>query len=161
MTDLMTALPDLAAAAAWAPSLAWAFVNLACDFALVLDPQGIIVSVAHADVAGLAPLVVGWVGRHWVDTMTRESQPKAEGLLADVAQHGVAPRREVTLAHLTRMPVAFTAMRLGQGGPTLVVGHDLRTAARLQQRFIVAQRDLEQGYQLAMDRRARLPTLPH
>jgi hypothetical protein len=31
------------------------------------------------------------------------------------------------------------------------VGHDLRAVARLQQRFLLTQRDLEQGYQQALD----------
>jgi len=42
--------------------------------------------------------------------------------------------------------VAYTAVRLGQNGATLAVGHDLRAQAEMQQRFVQAQQALEQSY---------------
>ena len=157
MTALITQLPDLAAAAAWAPSLAQAFVGLACDLALVIDAHGVITFVALGSAAGLAAMVHGWRGSPWAATVSDECRPKISSLLAEVASHGMAPRREVTLTGLSgaslglQIPVAYTAMRLGPSGPILAVGHDLRAAASMQQRFLVAQRDLEQGYQHALD----------
>ena len=148
-------LPDLGPFAALAPSLAQAFVGLDCDLALVLDTQGHITSVAHGAAPGLASLTADWVGRPWQDTVTPDTQAKVQAILAEVAAHGAAKRRELTLlAPGTGLPLACAALRLGPGGPTLVLGHDLRAVARLQQRFIVAQRDLEQGYQMAIERLA-------
>jgi hypothetical protein len=143
-------MPDLGPAAAWAPSLAQAFVGLACDLALVLDEQGCIISVAHGPASGLAEASAGWVGMAWADTVSDDTRAKVNVLLAEVMAQGAARRRELTLRG-AGIPVSFAALRLGAAGPTLVVGHDLRAAARLQQRFIVAQRDLEQGYQMAID----------
>jgi len=145
-------MPDLGPAAAWAPSLAQAFVGLACDMALVLDERGCITSVVHGQASGFAEASAGWVGRAWRDTVTADTQAKVQALLDEVAAKGAAQRRELTL-HTggAGIPVSCAALRLGPSGPTLVVGHDLRGAATLQQRFIVAQRDLEQGYQAAIN----------
>ncbi len=145
-------LPDLGPAAAWAPSLAQAFVGLACDIALVLDEQGRITSVVHGPASGFAEASADWVGKAWRDTVSPDTQAKVQALLDEVAAQGAAQRRELTLrTGAAGIPVSCAALRLGPGGPTLVVGHDLRVAATLQQRFIVAQRDLEQGYQAAID----------
>lgn len=145
-------MPDLGPAAAWAPSLAQAFVGLACDMALVLDESGCISSVVHGPASGLAEASADWVGKPWCDTVTADTQAKVHALLAEVAAQGAAQRRELTLrTGGAGIPVQCAALRLGPGGPTLVVGHDLRVAATLQQRFIVAQRDLEQGYQAAIN----------
>lgn len=43
-------------------------------------------------------------------------------------------------------PVAYNAARLGETGPTLAVGHDLRAQAALQQRFVAAREALERSY---------------
>ena len=148
-------LPDLGPFAALAPSLAQAFVGLDCELALVLDAQGHITNVAHGAAPGLASLTADWVGRPWQDTVTPDTQAKVHAILAEVAAQGAAKRRELTLlAPGGGLPLACAALRLGAGGPTLVLGHDLRAVARLQQRFIVAQRDLEQGYQLAIQKLA-------
>ena len=46
--------------------------------------------------------------------------------------------------------MAYTALRLGPDGPALAVGQDLRTLARMQQRFVRVQQELERGYVAAM-----------
>ena len=156
--------PDLAALSAWAPELADTFVALACDIALVLDDQGVIRKLTqHA----AQPLLPGadWVGLHWVETACTDSRGKVLQMLADVAARGVARRREINHPHpasaalaapetqvaqeasvAVGVAVAYTAIRLGEAGPTLAVGHDLRTQADLQQRFVAAQQALEQSY---------------
>ena len=42
--------------------------------------------------------------------------------------------------------MAYSAARLGESGPMLAVGHDLRAQAALQQRFVAAQEALERSY---------------
>ena len=54
MSNLSPDLAELAAVAAFAPSLAQAFASLACDIALVLDAQGVITRVAHSPGSHLA-----------------------------------------------------------------------------------------------------------
>ena len=148
----MSAVPaeplDLSALSAWAPQLADAFVSLSSDIALVLDADGIVLNVAQGGTAPIAPSAHEWVGRDWADTVTGDTRAKVGLLLKDVASTGFARRREVnhpTTAG-TDIPVAYTALRLGIGGPVLVVGRDLRAVAAIQQRFVDAQREMEQGY---------------
>lgn len=141
---------DLDVLAAWAPELADTFVALACDIALVIDADGRIVTLAQRDERPIAPR--SWVGRLWSQTVDADSRPKVEAMLADVAARGVARRREINHRSGSRavgsaaIPVAYSAARLGAGGPTLAVGQDLRGQAALQQRFVAAQEALERSY---------------
>jgi transcriptional regulator PpsR len=139
---------DLSALSAWAPQLAEAFVSLASDIALVLDQNGVVLNVAQGGTAPLAPSAHEWVGRAWVDTVTGETRAKVGLLLKDVASTGFARRREVNHPSPAGadIPVAYTAMRLGEQGPVLVVGRDLRAVAAIQQRFVDVQREMERGY---------------
>jgi hypothetical protein len=163
MTYLSAELSDLAAMAALAPLLAQAFVSLACDIALVLDPQGIITYVAHSETGSLIPIGAVWIGSRWTETVTLETRSKIEGLLTDVAASGRAQRREVTLSSTAgaTIPVSYAALRLGPAGPTLAVGRDLRAAASLQERFLKAQRELEQGYRVALGAAEKVAPVRH
>ena len=139
---------DLSALSAWAPQLAEAFVSLSSDIALVLDENGVVLNVAQGGTSPLAPSAHEWVGRAWVDTVTGDTRAKVGLLLKDVTTTGFARRREVNHPSSAGadIPVAYTAMRLGEQGPVLVVGRDLRVVAAIQQRFVDAQREMERGY---------------
>ncbi|MFO1328709.1 MAG: hypothetical protein U1F56_15225 [Rubrivivax sp.] len=138
---------DLQVLAAWAPELADTFVALSCDIALVLDGGGAIVKLAQHASRPIAP--EQWLGHAWAETAALDSQGKAQEMLAEVAAEGVARRREINhpsgIGHT--LVVAYSAVRLGEsGGPTLLVGHDLRGDSALQQRFVAAQEALERSY---------------
>ena len=152
MSKLSPDLAELAAVAAFAPSLAQAFASLACDIALVLDAQGVITRVAHSPGSHLAAATADWVGRLLADTVTPDTRDKIDSLLADVASMGLARRREVNLPvqEGPTIPLAFTALRLGPDGPALAAGHDLRAVALMQQRFMRVQQELERGYSQAL-----------
>ncbi len=145
-------LADLAAVAAYAPSLAQAFASLACDLALVLDGQGTITRVAHGPASTLMQATADWVGRPLADTVTPDTRHKIDSLLAEAASLGLARRREVNLpvAQGPTIPLAYTALRLGPEGPMLAAGHDLRAVALMQQRFMRVQQELERGYGVAL-----------
>jgi transcriptional regulator PpsR len=149
--------PDLAALAAWAPELARTFVTLATDIALVIDDAGVVREVAQPSTGPLTPSAHQWVGRPWVDTVSGDTRGKIENLLKEVAATGLARRREVNhpLQPGVDVPVAYTAIRLGERGPVLAVGRDLRTIAAIQQRYIESQQDLERGYWRARQDEAR------
>ena len=136
---------DLSLLSGLAPELAAAFVSLASDIALVIDDGGVIRNVAVGD-AG--PAAEGWVGRPWAETVTGDTRRKIEMLLEDVGASGVARRREVNHPSpgAPDIPVAYTAVRLGVGGPVLAVGRDLRAVAAIQQRFVDAQHEMEREY---------------
>lgn len=161
MTDTVPDLHALAAVAGMAPHLAHAFASLACDLALVLDADGFITLVAHSPAAPLAVASQGWVGRSLVDCVTMETRHKVDSLRADLAAQGLARRRELNLPQPggDPIPVAFSALRLGDSGPCIAAGHDLRSLAQMQQRFLRVQQELERGYGRALRaalRRARL-----
>lgn len=141
-------LPDLGPLSPWAPELAETFVSLASDIALVIDEQGVIRKVAHGGAVPLELTAHDWVGRAWIDTVTGDTRTKIDKLLSEVTTTGLARRREVNhpSAGGENIPVAYTAVRLGEHGPVLAVGRDLRAIAAIQQRFIDAQRDMERGY---------------
>lgn len=153
--------PDLAALSAWAPELAKTFVSLASDIALVIDGNGVIRNVAQGLAQPIAPGASHWVGQSWIDTVSGETRPKIESLLKEVASTGIARRREVNhpLSADNNVPVAYTAVRLGEHGMVLAVGRDLRTIAAIQQRYVDAQRELERGYWQARQAEARYQLL--
>lgn len=152
MNNLPPELAELAAVAGYAPHLAQAFASLACDMALVLDGDGVITRVAHNPSGNLAAVTDGWVGRPLADTVLPQSRPKIARLLGELASQGLARRREVNLSAGGEhgIPVAYTALRLGPGGPSLAVGQDLRAVAQMQQRFLRVQQELERGYDIAV-----------
>jgi len=139
---------DLSALSGCAEELAEVFVSLASDIALVIDDSGVITRVAQSASTPMAPAAERWVGRHWVDTVTGETRRKIELLLSDAATSGLARRREVShgIDSGGDIPVAYTALRLGKGGPVLAVGRDLRAIAAIQQRFQETQQELERSY---------------
>jgi transcriptional regulator PpsR len=144
---LERATGDLSGLSRWAPELAEAFVSLSSDIALVLGADGLIEKVVQSGQNPIAPSATDWVGRAWVDTVTGETRVKIENLLKEVTATGVGRRREVNHPSLgNAIPVAYTAIRLGEGGPLLAVGRDLRAVAAIQQRFLEVQRDTEQAY---------------
>lgn len=149
--------PDLQALSPWARELARTFVTLSSDIALVIDPQGVITDVSQAGQNPVAPSAREWIGRAWSDTVTGETRAKIDAMLADVAAHGLGRRREVNHpgAGGGSIPVAYTAVRLGVGGPVLAVGRDLRATAAIQQRFLEAQQDIERGYWRARQAESR------
>jgi hypothetical protein len=157
MTRPQADVAELAVLAQYAPHLAQAFASLACDIALVIDREGIITAIAHNEARSLAAASQGWLGRPLSSTVTLQTRHKVEKLLADVLATGIARRREVNLERAPGAPaadddiaVAYTALRLGPDGPALAVGQDLRTLARMQQRFVRVQQELERGYVAAM-----------
>jgi PAS domain S-box-containing protein len=145
--DTPTPLPDLGALSPLAQEVAETMARVASDIALVIDGQGVIRNVAE----GRSALQAGctdWIGRRWVDTVTADTRPKIELLLNELQLSGVTQRREVNHPALDgdAVPVAWTAIRLGEGGPVVAVGRDLRAVAAIQRRFLDAQHEIELDY---------------
>ncbi len=125
-----------------------ALVAAVADIALIVDRGGVIrhVAVGGAD-AGMA-VAERWVGVPWIETVSSETRPKVEALMRDVAAKGVSTRRQVN--HLSAdgadIPVAYTAVRLGNDGSLVAVGRDLRAMSLLQQRLVETQQAMERDY---------------
>ena len=141
----------------WAPELAQTMVSLGGDIALVLDEQGIVRRVDQRALTPLATDANSWIGKRWTDTVTLESKPKLERLIAEATPDRATRKREVnhSSGNGTTVAVAYTAMRLGAEGPILAVGRDLGVNAALQQRFLGAQQEMERNYSRARQSEAR------
>ena len=156
-TNATTATSFSESLSEWAPELARTMVSLGGDIALVIDDRGVVQRVDQRASTPLASDAHTWVGHHWTETVTRESRPKVERLMAEASHTCATRKREVNhpASGGTTVPVAYTAMRLGARGPILAVGRDLGISAALQQKFIGAQREMERNYAHARQAEAR------
>lgn len=147
MTDRPDKPIDLRQLAPLAPELALALATVTSDIALVISSDGVIQSVSVCD-AKLTEATSDWVGRHWADTVTRESRAKVDQLLEEACTAGLTRRREVSLLSHTGadIPMAYSAIRLGNTGPLVAAGRDMRAIAAIQQHFIQTQQEMEQSY---------------
>ncbi len=147
MTNRPDEPADLSALSELAPELARTLAAIAGDIALVIDCGGVIRSVAMGD-SPLAPKADEWVGREWADTVTGDTRRKVDLLLQEVSVAGVSRRRQVNLPSASGpdIPVSYAAMRLGEHGPFVAVGRDLRAVAAIQQRFVESQQEMERDY---------------
>ena len=122
-------------------------VSVACDIALVLDDSGVIKNVAIGGGDPVATTTGQWVGQHWADTLTDDTRSKAQEFLSDLANTGVSRLRHLShSAEGSDVPVAYAAVRLGEQGPTLAVGRDMRAVAAMQQRLMESQQEIERDY---------------
>lgn len=144
---------EFAAPETWLGSLdaaaAAKLIGAAADVAFLVDRQGVIRDLAFSDEeAGDALGCRDWVGRPWVETVTVESKSKVEQLLRDAASQDATTWREInqTSAEGRNIPIRCSAVALGQDGPVVALGRDLRPAWSMQQRLVEAQRSMEREY---------------
>jgi transcriptional regulator PpsR len=139
-----TALGDIDAEAAAG------LIAAAADIALILDHDGVIrdVSVGSEELAADLAGVARWVGRRWADTVTEDSRPKAEALLADATAQRQPRWRHLNHPSTGRedVPILYAAMRARSPGPIVAFGRDLRTVSSLQRRLVDAQQSMERDY---------------
>ncbi len=130
-------------------STAAALLAVTGDIALVMDAHGVIRDVALNDGEIATDFrTTEWVGRSWSETVSGETRMKIETLLKEAASAGVSKRRQVN--HLTvngtDVPVAYTAIRMGNGGGVVAVGRDMRHLSVMQKRLVEAQQAMERDY---------------
>lgn len=125
----------------------------ATDIALILDEAGMIqdVAIAAQDLMGELRGHERWVGTNWVDTVTDESRPKAEALLADARS-----RKQPRWRHLNHpsaghtggadVPILYAAIQAGTPGRIVAFGRSLRAVSSLQRRLVDAQQSMERDY---------------
>ncbi len=139
---------DFSALSGLASELAEMLVSVACDIALVLDEGGVIRTVALSGTPPVGKSAGDWVGQRWADTLTGEMRQKVEEILRDLADTGRSRTRH--LIHPggaeSEVPVAYTAVRLGEQGPTLAIGRDMGLVTAMQERLIQVQQQMERDY---------------
>ena len=162
MPDSPKPLPDLSRLSSLAPELASSIAHVASDIALVIDANGVIVNVASGG-APVAPGAGQWIGRRWIDTVTSDTRNKIALLLDEVRSAGVTRRREVNHPNPdgSDVPVSWAAIRLGDTGPVVAVGRDLRAVAAIQQRLVDARQEIEREYWLGRQAESRFRLLFH
>jgi transcriptional regulator PpsR len=140
-------VPDLSALSPLAEAVAQTVAHVASDIALVIDRDGVIRKVAEGGTR-LPSSCAAWVGQRWVDTASADTRRKIELLLEELQTSGVTQRREVNHPNVggEDVPLAWTAIRLGEQGPVVAVGRDLRAVAAIQRRFLDAQHEMELDY---------------
>lgn len=123
-------------------------VGAAVDLVLSLDSDGVIRDLAcsEEDLARLG--CERWIGRPWLETVTLESRPKVEALLAGPAERGWPRWRQVNhpVEGEPDLPVLYRVVRLERKARLLALGRDLRAVAALQRRLVDAQQAMERDY---------------
>jgi len=117
------------------------------DIALIVDRRGIIRDLAVPNPELLDELAGDWVGKFFNDTVTEESRPKVELLLADRAAGEVRARQvNHPLRDGRTIPIVYALSPIDEEGRCLAQGRDLRAVAALQQRLIESEQALERDY---------------
>lgn len=152
MKESGTPLPQ---AMALAPARALGLLSSLADLVLVLDADGVIrepsaATAPAAPAAGglLAKAARRWSGRAWVDTFSRDSQPRAVEMLSEIRAKGFAGPRSLT--HRTpaglELPVACSASELARRDGILVVSRDLGRLAAMQAQLQETQQTMQRDY---------------
>jgi len=148
-------------------------VQAASDLTLVLNEQGLVLSVTLQDPDLPTSIVKHWQGKSWAATATPDSRQKIETLLAEAPSTDAAPRwRQVNHVLPTGedLPVQYTALRLlpttsvdaaatsSENAATskdrhdasesriVAFGRSLRSMVLLQQRLVESQQAMERDY---------------
>lgn len=141
---------DLGLLSAYAPVLAEMLAQVASDITLVLNPKGVIESVVHGgtEVETMRFISGDWVGRALEDTVTTDTRKKARELFSEVSANGFSRLRHLNHPNPVGadIPFSYSMVRLGESGPLLAVGRDLRTVLAMQQRFTSTQQEMEKNY---------------
>jgi transcriptional regulator PpsR len=130
------------------PRDALSLIDAAADLALILDGAGVIREVRLSADGPPREACAGWVGKPWIDIVTRESQDKVTALMSEARSGGAARWRHVNhpLVQGEDLAVMYSVARLGADGPLVAIGRDMRSLAGLQQRLVDAQHALERDY---------------
>lgn len=128
-----------------------ALLGAAADLTLVLDAGGVITDIAFGDEALAAELGAHWLGQRWIDTVTEDSRPKVQALLAP-ALGGAMRWRQVNQSRPdgSTMAISYASQAAGgkDGAPLrwFAFGRDQRVTIALQQRLVEAQLSVERDY---------------
>lgn len=125
-----------------------ALIAAAADIALVMNESGVILDIAFSSGDLTLDGSEAWIGQPWIDTVTVESRPKIEALLADAPLPGPKRRRQVNhpAPRGGDIPVLYSTLKAETAGHIIALGRDLRPLAAAQQRLVDAQQSVERDY---------------
>lgn len=133
------------------------------DVSLIIDGKGVIQDIALGNEDYYPLDLETWVGKSLHDIVNIDSRSKAAALLRDATFDARTRWREVNVVipSGSSIPLNFTAVRLSAGGDVVLFGRDLATEARLQQRVIDIQREMEADYARLRNAESRYRLLFH
>lgn len=146
-----------------APEIATEIISRIADIAVLLSEKGRVNAVLTNPNFRSIGDVSGWQGKPFQDALNVESVPKFEQRLsAFLAQQD--PVRPVELNHkamgsMPEFPVRYSFHRIGDEDEVLILGHDLRPIADMQQQLVAAQIALEKDYEAQREYDTRLRVL--
>ncbi|TNF64024.1 MAG: transcriptional regulator PpsR [Rhodobacteraceae bacterium] len=133
-------------------------VAAAADIALLISPEGNILSITIQDGADSFGNLDHWLKRPLTDFLTDESVAKFEDAHSAFLS-GDTIRKHIELNHRDNasweFPVRYAFLRLGTTNTALLLGRDLRPIAETQQQLVQAQIALEKGYEARREFDAR------
>lgn len=125
-----------------------ALLSAAGDLSLVLDADGVVLSVNFGSEEMAKEGYKKWIDQPWIETVTPDSRSKIQALLLDASASGETKWRHVnhTSSRGSDVPVLYTTVSVGRQGQIVALGRDLRDVAVLQQRLMDAQQAMERDY---------------
>lgn len=136
-----------------APEILGDIVAGVADLSIVVTAEGRVLSVLTNPAHRTHDALGHWEGTDLRRYLAVESAQKLDDALAEVAE-GRSPRRaELNHAGDARwdFPMRYSFHAIGPDGAVLMLGHDMRPVAEMQQQLVRAQLALERDYE---DRRA-------
>lgn len=134
-------------------------ITAAADVVLVIDEDGVIRDAAFGSEELLSHGYQEWLGKSWIQTVTKDSRPKVESMLRDLGSgKGVKWRH---LNHTgedgNELPLSYSivpvppsknkpADKSGIRARALAFGRDLRPQVALQQKLLSAQVSMERDF---------------
>jgi transcriptional regulator PpsR len=117
------------------------------DVTIFLDYAGVIRRAALSP-AIPAEVLDTWVGRSWTDTVESFGSESLQSLVDDARDLGVSAFRQVNQIFPSgmRLPIEYTAVRLGEDAGLIAIGRSLQAVTELQSRLVEAQQTMERDY---------------
>lgn len=146
------------------PEIVSEIISRIADLALVISSSGIVLGILSNPSFKLRLGLARWEGQPLVAHLNVESVPKFEERLATFLENGDALVRPIELNHSAtegqpEFPVRYSFHRIGTDGAILMLGHDLRPIAEMQQQLVSAQIALEKDYEMQREYDTRLRVL--
>ncbi len=133
------------------------------DLALVISPEGTILSVLVNPAHDFVRRLEDWDGRDVRSTLATESVVKFDTRLTKFLQDAGAVQ-PVELNHADgsgrwEFPIRYSFHQIGPDGTILMLGRDLRPIAEMQQQLVRAQMSLERDYEAQRENDTRFRVL--
>ena len=146
-----------------APDVATEIISRIADIAVLISESGDVRAFLMNPTFRNGGETPDWQGRPFTDFLTVESVPKFDQRLAAFKAQR-EPVRPVEINHkalgsLPEFPVRYSFHRIGGEEGILLLGHDLRPIADMQQQLVAAQIALEKDYEAQREYDTRLRVL--